>query len=575
MSNQQLYSRTSYGPAIVVAVTLVAGMTSGNILADYKPSTFEQPVREFLAPGKAPSVEPTKAAVDRWGHRYVIAKKGAAIEQPNGGRYVLTGANGLPVEKLTCVAAAANGDVWFGSREGAVRWRGGKFEYYASKRWLPNDRVEAIMCLPDGSVYLYTPGGVSHIYFKTMTLADKADHYEKVTDARHKRYGYVTGSDLAAPGDLSTWQNASDDNDGLWTAMYVAAESFRYAVTKSPDAKRKARESFRAILELEKITGIPGFFARARVHKSEPEFGTTRGGEWHKTADGEWEWKGDTSSDEMDGHCFVWGIYYDLVADENEKAEIRAVVRRVVDRIIDKGFYLVDVDGKPTRWGVWAPERLNDDLEWFHERGLNSLEMLCYLKVARHITGDDKYEQVARELIEKHHYALNTINQKTMPGDFPGADDNHSDDELAFLAYYGLLKYEKDPQLRAIYLASIERSWQIERPEKNALFNFIYGSVTGRACDVEAAVETLREIPLDLIEWKITNSHRKDLRYDPKSERFGERQLFEPLSWRERPLHKWNGNPYRLDSGNDRKEECPTFWLLPYWMGRYYGMIGQ
>jgi len=559
-----------------VVIGTVLSSPAGQHPSTYKLPTFLQATREFLANDKVPPEKAARVAVDRWGHRYAVGKKGAVVEQPNGGKYELNGSTSLPIEELTCVATATNGDVWFGSRQGAIRWTGGKFEYYASKRWLPSDQVEAIKCLPDSSVYVYTPDGVSHINFKTMTLQEKAAYYQSLTEARHIRRGYVTDCNLLTPGDPAKSSMGSDDNDGLWTAMYVAAQSFRYAVTQSPDARRQARQSFQAILELEKVTEIPGFIARSRVHKSEDEFGKERGGEWHRTSDGQWEWKGDTSSDEMDGHCFAWPIYYDLVADEAEKETIRAVVRRVVDRIIANGFYLIDVDGKPTKWGVWAPEKLNDDAEWFPERGLNSLEMLCYLKVAHHITGDAKYDDVARDLINQHHYALNTITQKGMPGDYPGAGDNHSDDELAFLAYYGLLKYETDPQLRAIYLASIERSWQIERPENCPFANFIYGAVTGRPCDVQAAVESLQEIPLDLIRWTVINSQRADIASDRQLDRFGKPQLLKPLSWRERPLHKWNGNPYTKDDSNDGcNEQCGTFWLLPYWMGRYHGIIEE
>ena len=38
---------------------------------------------------------------------------------------------------------------------------------------------------------------------------------------------------------------------------------------------------------------------------------------------------------------------------------------------------------------------------------------------------------------------------------------------------------------------------------------------------------------------------------------------------------KWNGNPYQPDGGTPegRSEEDGGAWLLPYWMGRYYGMI--
>ena len=103
----------------------------------------------------------------------------------------------------------------------------------------------------------------------------------------------------------------------------------------------------------------------------------------------------------------------------------------------------------------------------------------------------------AASLVDEHGYARNTVLQKITD---PGAV-NHSDDELAFLSYYPLLRYEEEPHRRALYRASLERSWQIERPERCPLWNVIYGALTGRPCELDAAVETLREIPSDLRHW--------------------------------------------------------------------------
>jgi len=121
--------------------------------------------------------------------------------------------------------------------------------------------------------------------------------------------------------------------------------------------------------------------------------------------------------------------------------------------------------------------------------------------------------------------------------------------------------------LRAIYAASIKRTWDFERVEGNPLWNFIYGASTGDACDVATAVKALREIPLDFIQWKTRNSHRADLK-----SREGE-PAREPLPWTERAIHKWDKSPFTLDSGNDMGEGDPTIWLLPYWMGRYHRLI--
>ena len=107
-------------------------------------------------------------------------------------------------------------------------------------------------------------------------------------------------------------------------------------------------------------------------------------------------------------------------------------------------------------------------------------------------------------------------------------------------------------------------------------FNVIYGALTGEPCDAEAAAETLREIPLDLVHWNVQNSHRPDVLRHPDRGRFNEEQSLLPLPFGERPIMNWNGNPYRLDGGDGgRTEEDGTFFLLPYWMGRYFGIFAE
>ena len=141
------------------------------------------------------------------------------------------------------------------------------------------------------------------------------------------------------------------------------------------------------------------------------------------------------------------------------------------------------------------------------------------------MTGDaahrKKFRAAYDDLIARHRYHLLTRNQKVMvPGHI-----NHSDDELAFLSFYPLLRYETDPPLLAVYKESLERSWQIERPERNPLWNVIYAAGTGaKEFDKDESLRTLREIPMDLVQWTVTNSHRQDVPVDPLADRFKRRQ---------------------------------------------------
>jgi hypothetical protein len=489
----------------------------------------------------------------------------------------ITGKEGLPVLDVRTITPGPDGSVWFGTPQGAARLLDGKWRYYAGKRWLPDDRVNEIAVDQNGDAWIATQGGVVWIEYRKMTLARKAAHYEEITAARHNRRGYVTECALRTPGDVSSFVHEAEDNDGLWTSLYVASQCFRYGVTRDPAARASAKKSMDALLFLVDVTGIPGFMARAVKEKDENCVG-------YSPDEPNWQhvnpkypnifWKDDTSSDEVDGHYLAWYLYSTLVADAGEKHRIAEVCRAVTNHIIDHGYYLVGPSGKPTTWGVWAPEKLNsNDRDWSDEHGLNSLEILSHLKVAIALCGDQKFKAAYRDLIEKQHYVLNTVGQKLLP---PFGADNHSDDELAWCAYYPLLMLEKDPDLLRLYRLSLERTQRILQPQGSPFYDFLYGAATGHPCDAETGAEWLRNAPWELIEWTTINSHRADVQIAVVRGREREVQLTRVLPNSEREVTKWNSNPYQADGGAEGREELDgSFWLLPYWLGRYHGIISE
>src|SRR4051812_37872756 len=477
----------------------------------------------------------------------------------------------LPVNDLTVIAIESPTITWIGSPQGAVRLNTSTrtVEYFAGERWLPDDHVTGIG-FDKSATWVETAKGLSRIEYKSMTLDEKSGVFVDRIQARHNRWGLTATSTLRVAGDLTSNQPVSTDNDGLWTAMYVAAECFRYKVTGQSAARDNARRGMQAILRLESITGIPGFPARSIIKVgADVQPGE---GEWHDAADTGWRWKGDTSSDEIVGHYFVYGIYYDLVADASEKNDLRAALERITNHILDHNYQLVDVDGKRTTWGFWGPD---DIWEEAGETGLRALHILSHLRVAMHLSENTpaaaRYRAEYDNLVKMRRYHLLTRNQKiAIPGHI-----NHSDDELAFLSYYPLLQYETDPQLRAIYKQSLERSWQVERPERNPLWNAIYAAGTGaQEFDRAESLRTLHEIPMDTITWTVRNSQRLDVPIDPLPDRFKRPQALVVLPYDEIPMWKWNTNPYALDGGNGgRSEDDGAYFLLPYWMGRYHKLF--
>lgn len=543
-----------------------------------------------------------------------------------GGKWSLyTGVDGLPYDDLTAVACGPNGVVWFGTKIGAVRFDGERWSYRQGKRWLPHDEVRGIAVDEDGNAWIATAGGVAKLHRRPMTLAQKAKYYEDEIDAHHRRtkFGYVIEAHTPVPGKKSSIRLSDSDNDGLWTSMYGAGECFAYGATNSPLAKRRAKSAFKALKFLSEAPKASeyappnGFIARTVLPTSlgrDPNVGGyTREGQrqkqredglwrvysprWPKSADGEYYWKSDTSSDELDGHYFFYPLYYDLVAEtEAEKSEVREIVRANIDHLIAHDFSLHDHAGR-TRWGVYGPKQLNHDSDWFKERGLNSVSILSYLNVAHHITGDDKYRKVAAELREKHSYHINVMWPKYQWGLGSG---NQSDDEMAFMSFYNLIKYEPDPELRKLYTASFANSWRQEEPEMNPFFNFCFAAVaigteftnSWGTYDLspwpswlDDSIETLKRFPLDRFDWRHTNSHRKDIvrLSDHTADAFrgtardlGYRRNGKVIPVDERYFNHWNHSPWRLDSGGAGQTiGTGAVFTLPYYMGMYHGFIAK
>lgn len=537
---------------------------------------------------------------DDFGHLWIGTDLGLCVY--NGSDYWMTPETtaGLPKANLRACACALDGTHYFATPFGILIHQDGMVKYLGYKRWIPHPDVRCVALCADGTLCAGTQEGVSIIRTVEMTLAEKAAYYQDITEKYHvRRDGFVTVRALTREGDLSSGHVTISDNDGLWTGCYAAAQCFRYAVTKQPEAASLARRSILAMVRLTQVTGIPGFTARAIRYPGEDQFGNGDP-EWHLSAEGDCEWKGETSSDEMVGHFYAYSLYYDLVADDADKALLAGVVSRIADHILYHDYHLVDADGLPTTWAVWNPTQLNHDDKWMFEHGVNSLEILSFLKTAYHITGKKDYDGAYRALITKHHYAMNVSQHK-----IEDAHVCHIDDELAFLTIVPLLRYEQDPALRTFYLMGLKHHWQYERVERTPLWNIIYGAMTGRVCDIEAAAEGLALMPLDLIRWQTFNSHRQDLEWDPTpEERFGEpRQLKKPLPYDEKPLNKYDGNPFWADTGcqefaqafsgehahtpdarpmlpgggNDcgMEAEDGSVFLHPYWMARYFGLLRE
>ncbi len=540
---------------------------------------------------------------------------------------LFTGAEGLPYTKFTCSHAGRQGAIWLGTEKGAIRADGSRFYYRFSRRWLPDDFVNDIAVQKDGTTWIATNKGVSRIGFKEMSYEEKALHFVQQVESRHNREGFICQNKLNKQYDINSYRLDISDNDGMYTAMYGASQAFRYAVTKEKEAKELAVRSLKACKWLVDITHEAGFPARVIIpvdwedpvneiydslynvnHQKSDPFWKQILPRFVKSKDGRHYWKCDTSSDELAGHYFFYAVFYDLVAEtEEEKQLVRTVVADVTDHLVRNGFLLRDHDGKPTRWGNFSPEFLNSIWGW-DQRGLNAMMMLSFLNVAQHVTGDARYAETSKMLRDQYNYHIHAMQSKAF---FPPEDVVPWDNNLCLMSMYGLIKYEKDPELLMMYRESAEFSWEHISKQNNAFWNIIYAAIRDRFNEVvetgvyssgkvfpeagpyapftanefrgsdyhyDRTMATLTQLPLDLIGYEMDNTHRLDIIHDPTpgapSDKGWHYDGFAlPIDERGHVRQDRDAFALHYSEGGGYSEQEGTFYLLPYYMALYHGYI--
>lgn len=513
-----------------------------------------------------------KIAVGTTDGYFVMDRNGKTVEPHN---------NRLPVPVINSMLTV-EGKYWFATDGGAFVKQPERFNYYASKRWLDQDKVVDMAADSDGNLYLLTPSGLNKVEFIQESLADKAEFLQDNLRKYHLRYGFSAASRLVDPEDPTTMQLDDSDNDGLWTSFYLGSQAFRYAVTKEKKAKEYVWESFEAFERLISIHPLKGFSARTFERTGYIAGDTVP---WRPAPDKEWWWKGTTSTDEFVAYLFVTSVIDQYVAQTpEEKERVAGYFDAIMTHIISNNYYFIDVDGKPTLWGRWNPEYVNSFATTQFDRRLNSTLTITGLQLAYKLTQKEIYKTEAFRMMKEYGYLENMkipMDNIKFTSGFQhqgitmGEDWNHSDDEMAFLTYWVLYHYAFDDSLKQQYAAMIHDHWEIEKPERNALWNLLaYG--TSGDIDQESVIWYLQGFPKDCHRYVVKNSHRKDLEFlaaDPYTN-FREQTTKELIPKIERPMNRHNNNEFLIDGGRGA-DQCLTGdeFLLPYWMARYLNVI--
>lgn len=375
-------------------------------------------------------------------------------------------------------------------------------------------------------------------------LYEKALRLEELVHGRHDREGQIiTYRDMLHHLDdpSNGWQE-----DACWlTGIYTAAESFRYAVTKDPDALAYARRGFNALLAMAAVTPKPGIVVRyfnRNLFGFNPVPPEGEKKYWHKDPNREMYYMADISRDQLSGYFIGLAAYYDHVADEKEKVVIRQLIDGIAAPIIENGMKAVEFTGWLTTYG---------DMTTSPIIGLNMLG------IAYHITGKEAYRKKYLELVRYERWLLRSVEGSA-------TTFNHFYEHFDDSSYYHAIQYETDPELAAVMVSGLD--FLHVKAFLNGNGHLLADVATYRPWSDAAAmtITELMNMPVDnyyIGEWVAQPPYDYDGAYEP----IGRRRMQE-YEWCWFP----GGNAMQ---GGPETEFAGIGFLFSYWTGRYHGFI--
>lgn len=359
-------------------------------------------------------------------------------------------------------------------------------------------------------------------------------------------------------------------------------------------------------------------------------------------------YKGDTSTDEIIGHLFIYKLAYDILGDEDPELKeiITNTVAKFAQHLADNNYCLMEATGQPTTWGKFNRNYMHNgqNVGGAH---LQAEVLLTVFKLAAYVTGDKKWEDEyqmaafdpAYEYIEVMKQAWDRYKMTMLEYAATGVSPvlafflrpfantktfktlyrmglNYSDEEMAMLGFYLLFQLEDDEKILDQYRDSLDQWWYSISFSENPLWYYIYQLAYPNKAKkdyygnnlLETASWSLSRHPIDMRVYSASNSNRDDAReldmkdcgidgmrilsYNPSKSKIlfsqNENEIVRivgivlscaHLKWTvaapdEKAVHKFNHPTYILDDDyNPSEMEASTSYTLPYWMGRYHGML--
>lgn len=371
--------------------------------------------------------------------------------------------------------------------------------------------------------------------------------------AKHLPFGTILSPMYASPSsdEIRTYTRCGDS--AIWTGHWLAAEAFRYAVTKDAEALRAVRTAFHGVQALSDVTGSSRILARCLL---DPKSRFARGprneerhhGEYTGQVEGrEFVWIGNTSRDQYMGVFFGLSVAWEHVPEL--RPALRPLATRLIERLIESG------------WNVSMPDEKISTVFWHRPD-----QVLAILQTGRQVN-PDRFGRVYEETRSRS-AGLNLV----MEIETVDVHDSYFKFNLNAITWFNLLRLEEaDSETRDSYVEAYRVFRTAVASHGNAFFNLIDRALVGE--DARRDAET-REL---LAQWLLRPRRDNWVDLRSKYKKCGDDRACEPIPVAERVRTDflWQRSPFLLYGGGEgRIEGAGVDFLLPYWMSRYYAASG-
>ena len=370
--------------------------------------------------------------------------------------------------------------------------------------------------------------------------------------ARHLPYGTIMDPILSLP-DLSRVTDYTRCGDSaIWTGHYLAAEAYRYKVTGSTDALTNINGVISAITNLINVTG-GDVLARCALPADSPYAASISSQE---SANGihngsvfgaPWIWVGNTSRDQYIGVFFGLTVTYDMVTDQTVRNWCSYLITRLLQNLLDNGWSIVMPGGGASTSFVLRPD-----------------QQLSLLLIGKHVNGgafEGKYSE------------LSNLLSPTVPVpvgvDCSDQKSSYFKFNLDYATFYSLMRMGSGYS-RFWYGFAYSELTGTTGSHQNAHFNMIDRAIRGANATRDAQTRALLDA------WLLRPRTDVYRNFGTQFAACGVNEACQVLPVEDRVTTDflWQRDPFQLSGGGDGNIETAGIdYILPYWMGRYYGVI--